>query len=265
MTIGVDISVDGFTWTSESWGRGLRADALSPVALHVFTTRDLPLGANEGPWTEIARALGTTHLVRLRQVHGADVVVLRRGEPHRARRERERADILVSNDPFVTIAVQAADCVPLLLADPVTGAVAAAHAGWRGLAARVPEHAVLALADAFGARASDLIVAIGPSIGPCCYEVGPELDEAFATAGFEDHARRRWFAAREVKRKGRLSLDLWVAVVDQLVAAGVPVAQISIARLCTAHQPRLFPSYRRDRETAGRLAGAIRSADSNRD
>lgn len=253
---------EGFVWTREPWGRGLRATALSEAADHVFTTRDLRLGSDEGDWAEVASAIGASHLVRLRQVHGADVVLVRRGE-RRSGSGRPHADILVSDDPSVAIAVQSADCVPLLIADPATGAVAAAHAGWRGLAARVPGRAVRALGEHFAAKADALVAAIGPSIGPCCYQVGPELNEAFGEAGFGERDRRRWFR-RDPTAPGRHILDLWTATLDQLTDTGVVAANISVARLCTATRADLLPSYRRDGAAAGRIAGAIRAADLSR-
>ena len=116
-----------------------------------------------------------------------------RARPPRGRSPRERpnppaADIIVSNDPAVAIAIQTADCVPILIADRRTGAVAAAHAGWRGLAAGVPRVAVDALVREFGSRPADLIAAAGPSIGACCYEVGEDVRRAFRGSGL---ARRR--------------------------------------------------------------------------
>jgi purine-nucleoside/S-methyl-5'-thioadenosine phosphorylase / adenosine deaminase len=257
MVTAVHPAPAGFSWTDEPWGLGLRANSLSAVAPHVFTTRALSLSADGGEWQQIAGALGASRYTRLRQVHGADVVTVRRGEPLDAG-TLTRADILVSDDPGVAIAVQSADCVPLLIADPVTGAVAAAHAGWRGMAARVPRRAVAALSETFGANPDDLVGAVGPSIGPCCYEVGPELERAFADSGFDMETRRRWFAPRAATND-RLVLDLWTAVADQLESAGMRPARISVARLCTADLAALFPSYRRDRDQAGRIAGAIRA------
>lgn len=259
MRASVEQPPDGFAWTRESWGLGIRAELLSPIAAHVFTTRALALDADGGEWAEVARAVGASGLVGVRQVHGADVVVLRRGGREAARRDRAEADILVSDDPEIAIAVQAADCVPLLIADPASGAVAAAHAGWRGMAARAPQHAVRALVETFGARAEDLIAVAGPSIGPCCYEVGPELVEAFAAVGFDERRRRAWFTPRAGSTTGRLALDLWRAVADQLADAGVRTTHISVAQLCTAHMPEWLPSYRRDGSRAGRIAAAIRA------
>ena len=101
--------------------------------------------------------------------------------------------------------MQSADCVPLLIVDPTTRAVCAAHAGWRGLAAGVPLAAVQALKKNFGSRSADLFVAIGPSIGACCYEVGRDVREAFSS-GFSDDDLDRWFSV-EPKRVPSQSAD----------------------------------------------------------
>jgi purine-nucleoside/S-methyl-5'-thioadenosine phosphorylase / adenosine deaminase len=250
-----------FVWTEQSWGRGLRSTALGAIAPHVFTTRDLALTSDEGEWSRVAEALDARRLVRLRQVHGSRIVHVRRGEqpPTGTHGARLEADILISDDPTAAIAVQGADCVPLLLADPATGAVAAAHAGWRGMAARVPHHAVAALSGRFDAHPASLVAAVGPSIGACCYEVGPELPAIFARERFDDGMLQRWFRSLD-SRPGRLVFDLWTAVRDQLVAAGLDPANVHIAGLCTATHADLFPSYRRDGAMAGRIAGAIRAA-----
>ena len=108
-------------------------------------------------------------------------------------RAATRADIIVTNNPLLGLAVQSADCVPLLIVDPTTMAVCAAHAGWRGLAAGVPLAAVQALKKNFGSRGADLFVALGPSIGACCYEVGRDVRDAFA-AGFSAADLERWFS-----------------------------------------------------------------------
>jgi YfiH family protein len=160
------------------------------------------------------------------------------------------ADIIMTSHPGVAVAVQAADCVPLLFFDPATGAAAAAHAGWRGTAAGVAQSTARAMAEHFGTKAADLIVAIGPSIGPCCYRVGDELVPRFGGEG------RRWF----FRLAGAWMLNLWSANRDQLLDAGVKSDQIHVAELCTAMHPELFDSYRRDGAAAGRMAAAIRSA-----
>jgi polyphenol oxidase len=188
-------------------------------------------------------------VVRVAQVHGGDALVLRRGD--RLSGDLPPADIIVSDAPGTALVVCVADCVPLLLADPDTGAVAAAHAGWRGTAAGVAGLAVRVLQQEFGADPGRLMAAVGPSIGGCCYEVGAEVRDAFATAG---HPVAEWFAPSG----DRFRLDLWRATRDQLESAGVPPAQTRVAGLCTAtHRDRFF-SYRAEGPGTGRLAAAIR-------
>ncbi|MDO8794255.1 MAG: peptidoglycan editing factor PgeF [Vicinamibacterales bacterium] len=208
-------------------------------------------------------------IVRAHQVHGADLLIRRAGDPLRA--ALADADIIVSNDPTVAIAIQVADCVPILIADRRTGAVAAAHAGWRGLAAGVPRVTVEALAHEFGSRPADLIAAAGPSIGACCYEVGPDVRRRFEEARWPESTTSRWFFTRPQPTMGNPSMaglrteprpghwyfDSGRATSDQLESAGVPRDQIFVAELCTASHPRALCSYRRDGAAAGRIAGAI--------
>jgi hypothetical protein len=191
--------------------------------------------------------------MRITQVHGRTVRVVRRGD--RTLGAPPAADAIVSSTPGHVLAVQVADCVPLLLADPRTGAVGAVHAGWRGSAARIAPWAVQTLAQEFGARPSDLVVAMGPSIGACCYEVGPELLDAFRHAGAGAEQLARWFTRTD---DGSLRLDLWTANRDQLVEAGVRSDQIYLSRLCTQTHATVFDSYRAEGENAGRMAALIR-------
>src|SRR5262245_3190394 len=196
-----------FVWRTMAGGPVLAAPALEPIAAHFFTTRHWTLGQtttdgqDAAAWNEVARAVHVplVNLVRADQVHGNAVIVAAPGRP------RTPADIIVNEDPSVAIAVQTADCIPMLLADRRTGAVAAAHAGWRGLAARVPETAVAALATTCGARAADLVVVLGPSIGACCYEVGVAVREAFAGAGFSAAQIDRWFSSQPIPSAGNPS------------------------------------------------------------
>lgn len=159
------------------------------------------------------------------------------------------ADIAISGEGAFALSVRAADCVPVLLADRRTGAAAAIHAGWKGTAAGAVMAAVQAMAERYGTDAGDVVAAVGPSIGPCCYEVGAEL-----IPRFDAHAdAAEWFT-----RDGTIHLDLWRANRDQFERAGVPPGQIHVCRLCTSDYPNLFHSYRRDRNLAGRLVAAIR-------
>ena len=234
---------DAFYWTHEAWGAALRCRPLEAVAQHLFTTRQLELPSPDA-WQKLAPSVGAAadRFVALNQVHGRDVVTIRRGLDPAALRalqqNRPDADGLVSDAPDVALVVRAADCVPLLMADTRTGAVAAVHAGWRGTAARTAVAAIEAMAEAFGTRPGDLVVAIGPAIGPCCYEVGTDVVDAFASAGHERYLIERWFLAPPAPRGGfrpvpgatdgpRLRLDVPGANRDQLMLAGVPERQYS--------------------------------------
>lgn len=263
-----------FAWHRTPDGLALVAPALEPLAAHLFTTRCWRLGqpATDGDdreaWQPVADAagVGLADLVRINQVHGATAVVAARGVP------RPMADIILNMDPSLAIAVQAADCVPLLLADRRTGAVAAAHAGWRGMAARVPEAVVASMAAAFGTRAADLVCVAGPSIGACCYEVGADVREAFGGAGFAAAQINRWFSPGPkpfaanppmagLRRHGRPDhwfFDGWTSVREQLEAAGVGSDQIISSDFCTASHAAALCSYRRDGSPAGRMAAVIR-------
>jgi YfiH family protein len=250
-----------FEWIEQPWGSALRCRPLGEVAAHLFTTRQLQL-TGEG-YRLLAEALGADSVATVAQVHGADVVAVRRDAPHP--QGRPPADALVSDDRRVAVAVRAADCVPLLMADRARGVVAAVHAGWRGTAAGAAKAGLDALVREFGTRPADVVAAIGPSIGPCCYEVGSELVDAFAAAGHERYLIDRWFAPPAAPRgfsptaaRGSLRLDVAGANRDQLLLAGVPEDQIHLSGLCTAMHLDVLTSYRVEKEKAGRLVAAIR-------
>ena len=251
---------ESFYWSIEHWGAALRCRPLEAVAPHLFTTRQLELSA-QSDWRAAADAVGARHIVTLTQVHGATVVAVRRGETLPS--GRPEGDILVSDDPEVALAVRVADCVPLLIADPVSGAVAAVHAGWRGTAAGATTTAVAALARAFNAQPNDLIAAIGPAIGACCYEVGSDVVDAFAAAGHPRYLIDRWFQSLPPPRgstvRGKLQLDVAGANRDQLVLAGVAEEHVHSAGLCTAMHLDVLTSYRAERDKAVRIAGVIRA------
>jgi len=259
---------DSFYWTDALWGAALRCRALDELASHLFTTRQLTL-AGATDYEQLAHAVGAERVVSLTQVHGAAVVAVHRNEPPPD--GHPEADISVSNSPDVAIAVRAADCVPLLMADRETGAVAAVHAGWRGTSARAVVSALNAMEREFGTRPRNVVAAIGPSIGPCCYQVGSDLVDAFAAAGHERYLIDRWFSTPPAFAKGfglagsgagarQLRLNVAGANSDQLILAGVPPEQIHDVGLCTAMHLDVLTSYRAEKEKAGRIAGVIRCA-----
>ena len=195
----------------------------------------------------------TDRLRLVRQVHGTGVAVARRGDD-RAWPTPE-ADIILSDDPDVAIGVRVADCAPILLLDSRAAAVGAVHAGWRGAAARAAERGVRAMQAEFGSRPEDLIAAIGPCLGRCCGEVGPDVVTAFRVGGADEASIDRWFTAGSGDRS---QLDLPAVNRDQLIASGVRPDAIFDAGLCTRSWPRHLHSYRAAGPNAGRMLAAIR-------
>lgn len=207
-------------------------------------------------WANAVASVGAQpeQLMRVKQVHGNTVRVLKKGMiPAGAAGERPDGDAVVSNQPGLALAVMVADCVPLLVCDPVGGAAAAIHAGWRGTCARITLTAVDAMVREFGISPADLIVAIGPSAGPQDYIVGESLITAFKDAGHPQSEIDQWFSRRE----GEVRLDLWAANMQQLIRAGVPPQQVFVSGLSTMAHPEIFDSYRIDGEKAGRMAAVI--------
>lgn len=255
---------DAFGWTEYPWGAALRCGPLDAVAPHLFTTRQFWSTASDD-LRSLGHALDARDVATARQVHGNAVLVVRDGS---APDPAIEADGLLSAQPEVAVAVRAADCVPLLLADRVRGVVAAVHAGWRGTAAGIATTAIAALAREFGSRPRDVVAALGPSIGACCYEVGSELVDGFAAAGHERYLIDRWFVAPPPPRGSRarpaLHLDVPGANRDQLVLAGVPEEQIHLSGLCTAMHLDVLTSYRREKNGAGRLVAVIRPGTRHR-
>jgi polyphenol oxidase len=168
-------------------------------------------------------------LATLKQIHSSSCVAAegRRGV-------LGQGDALLENTPGAVVAVKTADCVPILLVDDQHRAVAAVHAGWRGTVARIAREAVAKMRARFATDPAGLHAAIGPGIGPCCYEVGPEVAAHFG-----------------VPKRG--PVDLAAANRRQLIEAGVTPARIYTSNLCTMCRPGEFHSYRRDKEAAGRL------------
>lgn len=244
-----------FRWSREPWGAALRCHGLDGRAQHLFTSKQLALPDQEG-WRQATQSLRATpdRLMRVKQVHGNGVRVLKRGEvPPAAADLRPDGDAIVSNEQGLVLAVMVADCVPMVIVDPVRGAAAAVHAGWRGTCAQVAPAAIETMAREFGSNPADLHAAIGPSVGPDDYEVGESLIDAFTKAGHSQLRVERWFVRTAVKPH----LDLWTANADQLRDAGLPVDHIYTCGLSTVSHPNIFESYRVNGERAGRMAALI--------
>lgn len=196
--------------------------------------------------------LGDCLPVSILQVHGDRILGLSDEMP--GAETPPSADGIVGcrgEAPGRIAAVRTADCVPVLLADRQGGAVAAVHAGWRGTAAGIIGKAVERLGT-LGVEPGRLLAAIGPAVGPCCYEVDRAVAEAVATS---TPGSRDSFPGRLDGAKPRL--DLSEAVFRQLSSAGLPSGSISRAPWCTVCREDLFFSHRRDAERAGRMMAVI--------
>ena len=172
-------------------------------------------------------------IATVRQVHSAEILAA-----DASGGVIGQGDALVSEQPGVLLSVRTADCLPILMSDIRHRAVSAVHAGWRGTVLEIAPKAVQAMADRFGTRPVDLRVAIGPGIGRCCFEVGPEVAVQFGLSG-------------------RSRIDLAETNRGQLVQMGIPAGQIVLSGLCTCCERTQFHSFRRDREAAGRMVSAI--------
>lgn len=189
-------------------------------------------------------------LTTVDQVHGFMMVTVRdNGGPTYS---RIQADGLTTLTPEVPLGILTADCVPLLLHDPVKKVAAAVHAGWRGAAAGIITRSINIMASKFGTDRQDLIAAIGPHIGPCCYVVGSEVLDAFSDT-FGDEIKELTRRASE----GNLSLDLGIAARIQLLTSGVRESNIDTLSECTSCREDLFFSHRRDGSPSGRQLSFI--------
>jgi YfiH family protein len=184
---------------------------------------------------------GRLDLVSLKQIH-SNLPVFADGS-HTGR--FAEGDALLTDVPGVFIAVRTADCVPIIIVDPLLRAVAAIHAGWRGTAQNIAASTVSAMVARFGSQPAGLLAAIGPAIGPCCYEVGSEVADRFRQV------------IPELPDTGRkVNLDLAEANRRQLQEAGLPGASIGTAGICTGCHRDLFYSWRRDGTRDGRMVSA---------
>jgi YfiH family protein len=211
-----------------------------------------------------AFGIDASRVVRVRQVHGDGVLVVddglarRPGFPACLVDERVERDALVTRLPGLALVVSTADCVPILIWDPVQRVVAAVHAGWRGTAKRVAAEAVAVMGARFGTVPTDCLAAIGPSIRGCCYEVDGPVGEAMG------RNIPGWEAQAVPTRPGHWRLDL--AALNRMVleAAGLTPERIEVVDLCTACRTDLFFSHRADHGRTGRMMNFVMLTDDDR-
>ncbi len=194
-------------------------------------------------------------LVTPEQVHGCHVARVGRTEAGRGARAYgeciPQTDALITDEPGLPLLLCFADCTPLLFVDPEHHAVGIAHAGWKGTVARIAQATVLTMEQEFDTDPTDLLVGIGPAIGPCCYEVGENVVDKFRAA-FPGHE-----ADIIHQQDGQPHVDLWQANTQALLDAGVPRANIDRADTCTSCQHKWYFSYRADGGRTGRLGAVI--------
>lgn len=276
-----------FTWLAHGFstrrggksrlGTNKRSDRNSSLVLNLgATTWDSRAAAdqNRGLLQKALRAERLS-LQTLNQIH-SDLIYVFTGRFAGTGKSAPKGDSSITGRAGLLLAVQAADCVPILLADTKRRVVAAVHAGWRGTLARIVEKTLGRMRLEFGTEPGDVAAAVGPSIGRCCYEVGPEVAQAFAAqfpqaeewfdgpfarlALGEEPNPLPWLTMMPPGHEPppeRVNLDLRAANRSQLLAAGVRPGSVAISTLCTSCRADLFFSYRREGASTGRMMAVI--------
>ena len=200
------------------------------------------------------------YVVQPHQVHG--VVIREVTDPNTTREQLEGVDALITNVPGVAISVRTADCIPVLMYDPVHKAIAAVHAGWRGTVQRISQKVISEMQRRYGTDAADLLAVIGPGIGPESFQVGQEVADAFFEAGFPMGQILQDCGAKaptlDNPMAGGLHIDLWRANQWLLEQADVKTQNIQVAGICTYHNNDRFYSARREGTKCGRIINVIK-------
>lgn len=221
-----------------------------------FDTLNLGLSVGDDPeavkknYEQVCRAIHISpeQTVSCHLIHSADILTINQTNRQRV---MGQADGLITATPGIYLSMRFGDCTPLIFFDPVRGAVGLTHAGWRGTMQNAAGATVRSMVEQLGCRAGDIIAVIGPAIGPCCYEVGPEVLDTAAQA-FPNAATL--FNPRN-GRAGHAHFDMWAANQAQLEAAGLK--QIVKSELCTACRTDQFFSHRAERGRTGRFGVII--------
>ena len=212
----------------------------------------------EENYRRLANAIGyePERLVCSRQTHTTNVRVVTEedcGIGFCRSGDYDNIDGLVTNVPGIPLMTFYADCVPLLLADPVHRAIGCAHSGWRGTAANMGKAALEVMKREYGTEAKDVITAIGPSICQDCYEVSEDVIDQFR----EVYHRKIWPDLFYEKQNGKFQLNLWEACRQNFLMAGVLPEHISLPDLCTCCNPKFLFSHRASRGNRGNLAAVV--------
>jgi len=201
----------------------------------------------------LADAIGIKpdQLITIRQSHTNKVRIVT-AETEAAAPDSEPYDAQVTAVPGKCLSVIVADCVPILLYDPTHKVIAAVHAGWRGTVRKITSETLQVMMKKFGSNPRHILAGMGPSIGPCCYEVGQDvIDEVVTRLG-----SRESFLI-EGDKLGKARLDLWEANRRQMIEAGVLLDHIEIPHICTSCNTAKYYSYRKETEGTGRMMAGI--------
>jgi len=200
-------------------------------------------------------------VIQAHQTHQDRIAVI--DHPGYTREDLEGIDAMVTNLRGVAIGARTADCIPVLLYDPVHSAVAAVHCGWRGTVLRLSQKTIIKMAEVYGTVPSDLKALIGPGIGPDSFQVGQEVVDAFRTAGFPDRiiTDRGKKDTTPGSMAGGLHIDLWEANNWLLTDAGVKPENIKLSAIDTYESVDRFYSARREGIACGRIINAIMLLD----
>jgi YfiH family protein len=269
--------VQAASWNSYSWlrhGFSTRDGGVSSIygksSLNLgWTKEDDPASVAENRQRFLCECWADAHdeadfqMVTLKQVHSGLVLPIRQedgiweGKLQTAEGKAVlEGDGLMTDVPGVMLGIQTADCVPVLVADVEKRVIAAFHAGWRGTVARIVERGIGQMQLEYGSHPEDLVAAIGPSIGACCYAVGEEVWSGFgAQFGYAEELFR-------TKDEGKMHLDLWEANRRQLLDAGLPAERITVIGECTAcarneRGERKYFSHRAEHGFTGRMMSAV--------
>lgn len=236
---------------------------LGGVSTGVYSTLNLGLSKNDRRENVLenrrrflhALGLDPVNLVAAQQAHGTRVAVVtgqERGKGGRdVRTEIPSTDALITDERGIILSAYFADCVPLFFLDPQRPAIGLAHAGWKGTVATIARKTLARMEQEYGTEPSRCMVGIGPSIGPCCYEVDKRVLEPLAAAF------PYWRELVIPRGTGKWHLDLWETNRRQLLDIGVQEENIYISRLCTACNEKLFFSYRAHNKNTGSLAAVM--------
>lgn len=190
------------------------------------------------------------------QCHSSNILIAT--QQHKGRGFYEKDDAIIDTDAIVTaekelcLLVFSADCVPILLFDPVNAIIAAAHAGWKGTVNQIVSKVIETMTTNFKTNPADVVAGVGPSIGPCCYNIGEEV----ITIVKEKYGANTTLLQRNTKNN-KLYFNLWEANVTNLIQSGVQEKNIEVSALCTSCRSDLFFSHRNSGGLTGRFGAGI--------